>query len=66
MNPGTNILQDYLFHYNPYSKEWNAFKREDKEKYFNGEIMKNEVIKAKSFSTILKYLKTLKTGKNGN
>jgi hypothetical protein len=52
-----NILYDYLFHYNSYAKEWNAFKREDKEKYFNGEITKNEVYRAKSFNTVLKYLK---------
>jgi hypothetical protein len=56
-----NILYDYLFHFNPYSKEWNAFKREDKEKYFNGEQTKSEVLRAKNFSTLLGYLRRLKT-----
>ena len=31
-------LYDWLFHFNPYKGFWYAFKREDKEKYFNGEL----------------------------
>lgn len=58
-----NILYDYLFHFNPYTKEWNAFKREDKEKYFNGELMKNTVLKDAKFSGILKQLKVLRAKK---
>jgi len=58
-----NILYDYLFHFNPYTKEWNAFKREDKEKYFNGEITSSEVLKAKKFNVLLDYLRLEKTKK---
>ena len=58
-----NILYDYLFHFNPYTKEWNAFKREDKEKYFNGEITSNEILKAKKFNVLLDYLRLEKTKK---
>lgn len=31
-------LYNWLFHYNPYVKSWVAFKREDINKYFNGEL----------------------------
>jgi hypothetical protein len=58
-----NILYDYLFHFNPYTKEWNAFKREDKEKYFNGEQTSNEILRAKTFNVLLGYLRTQKTQK---
>lgn len=33
--------QQYLFHFNPYTKEWNAFLREDLQKYFNGDKPKS-------------------------
>jgi hypothetical protein len=36
-------LYDYLFHYNPFQKLWYAFKREDYNKYFNGD--KKELMK---------------------
>jgi hypothetical protein len=29
--------QAYLYHYNPYTKLWNKFRREDMAKYFNGD-----------------------------
>ena len=28
------VLQHYLFHYNPFEKKWYGFKREDSNKYF--------------------------------
>lgn len=56
----TNLLYDYLFHFNSYTKEWNAFRREDKEKYFNGELMKHGVLKSPSFNGLLKELKKQK------
>lgn len=31
-------FQDYLFHYNPYTKMWAAFKREHSNDYFNGQV----------------------------
>jgi len=60
-----NILYDYLFHFNPYNKEWNAFRREDKEKYFNGELMKHGVLTDPKFSGLLKQLKALRNKKEG-
>lgn len=30
-------LYNWLFHYNPYTKLWNAFPRDEEAKYFNGE-----------------------------
>lgn len=33
-------LHNWLFHYNPYTKIWSAFKREDLVAYFNGENSK--------------------------
>ena len=35
-------FQDYLFHYNPYTRLWAAFKREHSNDYFNG-IVENVV-----------------------
>lgn len=29
-------LYNWLFHYNPYRQEWNAFQREEASQYFNG------------------------------
>lgn len=34
----TEELHNWLFHYNPYKQLWFAFKREDLNKYFNGEL----------------------------
>lgn len=31
-------IQDYLFHYNPYTGLWSGFKREDSKDYFNGKL----------------------------
>lgn len=39
-------LHNWLFHYNPYTKNWAAFRREDATKYFNGEL-KNTLISKK-------------------
>jgi hypothetical protein len=30
-------FNDYIFHYNPYSRVWSAVKREYSNAYFNGE-----------------------------
>lgn len=46
-------LYDYLFHYNPYEEIWYAFKRGDKEKYFNGEVDKSKLLKAKNIKVLL-------------
>ncbi len=33
---------NYLFHYNSYTGIWNAFTRESKEAYFNGEYKEED------------------------
>jgi hypothetical protein len=55
-------LYDYLFHYNKYTKYWNAFKRENKEKYFNGQLKEEEILKSKNIMHLINYIKT-KNGK---
>jgi hypothetical protein len=48
-----NKLYDYLFHYNSFESTWYAFKRDDKEKYFNGELNKDTILKAKNIKVLL-------------
>jgi len=50
-------LYDYLFHYNSFESTWYAFKRDDKEKYFNGELDKNNLLKSKEIKTLLEVIK---------
>jgi hypothetical protein len=50
-------LYDYLFHYNSFESTWYAFKRDDKEKYFNGELNKNNLLKSKEIKTLLEVIK---------
>lgn len=51
-----DLLYDYLFHYNSYTKEWNAFRRENKEKYFNGELTEDQVMRSKSIRHLIDYM----------
>ncbi len=44
-------LYNWLFHYNPYQKHWTAFKREESNSYFNGEI-KNPLV-SKKYNTLI-------------
>ena len=44
-------LYDWLFHYNPYTKHWGVFKREDADGYFNG-TLKNVLI-SKKYETLV-------------
>lgn len=48
-----NKLYDYLFHYNSFEGTWYAFKRDEKEKYFNGELDKNKLLRAKEIKVLL-------------
>jgi len=52
-------IHDYLFHYNPYTSKWSAFKREDKEKYFNGELEESKYFRGsdvtKLFNIVLSF-----------
>lgn len=46
-----NELYDWLFHYNHYTKIWTAFKREDINKYFNGEL--ENALSSKKHNTLV-------------
>jgi hypothetical protein len=50
-------LYDFLFHYNSFESTWYAFKRDDKEKYFNGELDKKKLLKSKEIKTLLEVIK---------
>jgi len=56
------IMYEWLFHYNPYEKLWAAFKREDKEKYFNGELAESNYCRAKEFEILVDYILKSKGG----
>lgn len=55
-------LYDWLFHYNPYEELWSAFKRENKEKYFNGQLRSDELCKAKSIDVLIEFIAKKKGG----
>ena len=57
-----NELYYYLFHYNSFTGYWNAFKREDKEKYFNGQLKEDLVLKNKDIMVLINYLRSTKSG----
>ena len=45
-------LHDWLFHYNPYTKLWAAFKRDQMTGYFNGELTSKDCLKSKNQKTL--------------
>jgi len=47
------ILQDYLFHYNPYTGKWNGFTRDNLIKYFGPNPKEAKVIEGASTSEII-------------
>lgn len=49
-------LYDYLMHYNPYTKTYSAFKREDYTAHFNGTETKSPVLKAKDIKHLIEYI----------
>ena len=51
-------LYDWLFHYNHYTNMWNAFKRDDLNKYFNGKL--EIALSSKKHSTLVDIIE--KTG----
>ena len=51
-------LYDWLFHYNHYTNMWNAIKRDDLNKYFNGEL--EIALSSKKHSTLVDIIE--KTG----
>jgi len=46
------FFNDWLFHYNPYSKIWSAFERQDLVPYFNGLNCKT-LIQSSKHSTLV-------------
>jgi hypothetical protein len=50
---------DYLFHYNPYTGKWNAFKREHYNDYFNGKDVES-LIENKDIDKIITTIKKSK------
>lgn len=57
-------MQDWLFHYNPYTEIWTAFKRENSNKYFNGELKEHEMHKSKKIEVLFSFLtRELKSNK---
>lgn len=44
-------LYNWLFHYNPYTKYWAAFKREEASDYFNG-AQKDSILRSTNLSTL--------------
>lgn len=55
-------LYDYYFHYNIYTKEWNAFKRDIANQYLNGTLTDVQVMKAKNIDDLVKYVSFTKRG----
>jgi hypothetical protein len=52
---------DYLFHYNSYTGKWNAFTRENKEAYFNGEHKEEDgLLSSTSLKEIVEAITILK------
>jgi hypothetical protein len=50
-------MYNYLFHFNPYTNLWSAFTRENKDKYFNGQLSNEEKLENKKINVLIKELK---------
>lgn len=55
-------LYDYYIHYNPYTKYWNAFKRDVAVQYLNGTLKEGEVMKSRNIDDLVKYVSFTKKG----
>jgi len=51
-------LYDYIFHYNAYEQKWFAILRENKEKYFNGELNLKTTLQSKKITDLIKTITT--------
>lgn len=49
-------LQGWVFHFNPYTNEWNAFIREHYVSYFNG-MGGGDILRASNMGELLKMVK---------
>ena len=54
-------FQDDLFHYNPDTEMWAAFKREHSNEYFNGQVQ--NVVFYFSIKDLVRYINNLQDGK---
>lgn len=55
-------LYNWLFHYNHYEGLWSAFRREDKVKYFNGELASDKYCRAKTVDVLVEFIIKSKGG----
>ena len=55
MKTDNEILQEYMFHFNPYTKMWAGFSRDAKDDYFNG-IESSKIIYNENIKTIIKFI----------
>jgi len=60
MKSQAEFLQEYIFHFNPYTKVWSAFPRNCSNDYFNG-IKNDKIISSEDVNHIIEYLKLLKS-----
>lgn len=51
-----SLFYEWLFHYNPHTEVWSAFKRNQKEKYFNGELDKDDMYQSKKITVLLEFM----------
>jgi len=51
-NKNMEELHDWLFHYNPYTKLWSAFRRHQMTDYFNGKLIAKDVLRSKYQKTL--------------
>ena len=50
------VLYNYIFHFNAYTQKWNAVTRDNKEKYFNGELSKDKITSHSSITKLIKII----------
>jgi hypothetical protein len=62
MIKNNEILQDWLFQYNPYTNIWNAFKREHSSEYWN-DASSNNVLKSEDINVLLEMIIALSSKK---
>jgi len=58
MKKEDNRLYSWLFHYNPHTKQWNVFNREDANAYWNNSEKIHPVYSAPEFHTLIEILYT--------
>lgn len=50
------FFQEWLFQYNPYTKEWSAFRREHNDEYWNNKSSPN-IVSHKDIATLISTMK---------